>query len=118
MARIIDYPMQTGAYPAEQFVLEAVEITTFRLRGCTVAQFIDANAEVDAWLRRQPGFRSRRIAEQADGSVVDMLVWAAVTDGQAAADGLMDELADSPVHDLIDQRTVCWSVSPVRHSIG
>ncbi|WP_269713995.1 hypothetical protein [Caulobacter sp. NIBR2454] len=118
MARVIDYSPQTGAFQPEPMILEAVEITTFRLRGCTVAQFIDANAGVDAWLRRQPGFRSRRIAEQADGSVVDMLVWAAVADGRAAADGLMDELADSPVHDLIDQRTVCWSVSPVRHSIG
>ncbi|MET0337104.1 MAG: hypothetical protein ABW063_05010 [Caulobacter sp.] len=118
MARIIDYNMHAGAPQSEQRVLEAVEITTFRLRGCTVEQFIDANAGVDAWLRRQPGFRSRRIMEQADGSVADVLVWAAVSDGHAAADGLMDELADSPVHDLIDQRTVCWSVSPVRHSVG
>lgn len=116
MARIIDYALNADA--SQPLAMEAVEITTFRLRGCSVEEFIVANVEVDAWLRRQPGFRSRRIMEQADGSVADVLVWAAVTDGRAAADGLMDELADSPVHDLIDQRTVCWSVSPVRHRVG
>ena len=47
--------------------LDAVEVTTFRLNGCSCAEFVAANAEVDAWLLRQPGFRSRRIAERDDG---------------------------------------------------
>jgi hypothetical protein len=54
----------------DQIVLDAVEVTTFRLDGCTCAEFVDANAEVDRWLRRQPGFRSRRIAERDDGEIV------------------------------------------------
>ena len=38
---------------------DAIEITTFELNGCSVKEFVAANAEVDAWLKRQPGFRSR-----------------------------------------------------------
>ncbi len=30
----------------------------------------------------------------------------------------MEELADSPVHAMIDQDTVSWSVAPVRHRMG
>jgi hypothetical protein len=46
---------------------EALEITTFRLvAGMSCEDFVAANADVDAWLRRQPGFRSRRIAERDD----------------------------------------------------
>jgi hypothetical protein len=98
-------------------MIEAIEITSFRLTGDFEA-FVAANVEVDAWLARQPGFRSRRIAQRDDGTVVDVLVWASVADGVAAADRLMDELAEAPVHALIDQGTVSWTVSPVLHKIG
>lgn len=101
----------TAAMPA----MDAVEVTTFRLTGCTLAEFIDANVEVDDWLRRQPGFRSRRIAERDDGEIVDVLVWDDVLAGEAAAGRLMRELAQARVHALIDQRSVAWSVLPVRH---
>ncbi len=94
--------------------LDAVEITTFRLNGCTCAQFVSANAEVDAWLRRQPGFRSRRIAERADGEIVDVLVWESVEAGEEGASRLMRELAGSIVHSMINQSSVSWSVLPVR----
>ncbi len=96
---------------------EAVEITSFRLVRGTCAEFIAANADIDVWLVRQPGFHSRRICERADGVIIDMLIWASVADGEAAASGIMTELADSPVHDLIDQATVSWTVSPVRHVV-
>ena len=45
---------------------EAIEVTTFRLNGRSCAEFVAANADIDAWLRRQPGFLSRRIAERDD----------------------------------------------------
>ena len=41
----------------------AIEITTFRLsNGLTIDDFIAANADIDPWLRIQPGFVSRHIA--------------------------------------------------------
>jgi hypothetical protein len=98
--------------------MDAIEVTTFKLnRGLTVADFIAANADVDAWLLRQPGFISRRIAQRDDGVVVDLLVWASARDGEEAAARLMDELAGSPVHAAIDQSTVSWTVSPVHHHL-
>lgn len=97
---------------------DAIEVTTFRLnRGLEIADFIAANADVDAWLLRQPGFLSRRIAQGADGVVVDMLIWSSARAGEDAAARLLAELPTSPVHEVIDQRTVSWSVSPVFHRL-
>lgn len=97
---------------------DAIEVTTFRLNGgLEIADFIAANADVDAWLLRQPGFLSRRIAQGADGVVVDMLIWSSARDGEDAAARLLAELPSSRVHEVIDQRTVSWSVSPVFHRL-
>lgn len=93
---------------------EAVEVVSFKLAGCSVAQFVAANAGMDAWLARQPGFRSRRIAEAADGSIVDVLVWASRAQAQAALVRMLRETADSPVHAMIDQGSVSWSLATVR----
>ncbi|MET0969401.1 MAG: hypothetical protein ABWY18_09400 [Tardiphaga sp.] len=97
---------------------EAVEVTTFRLAaGLTMRGFIKANEDIDAWLIDQPGFVSRRICQRADGTVVDVLVWASAKAGRKAAAGVVTEMAHSPVHAAIDQSTVSWSVSPVRHAL-
>jgi hypothetical protein len=95
---------------------EAVEIVTFRLvPGVTFVDFVVANREVDAWLLLQPGFRSRRIGEQLGRGVVDLLFWSSETAARSAMHRLMDELCDSPVHALIDQDTVTWTVAEIRH---
>jgi hypothetical protein len=97
---------------------EAIEITTFKLvNGCTYERFIFGNQDVDKWLARQSGFRSRRIAQRNDGTIVDMLLWASANDAESAMHRLMDELKNSPVHALIDQHTVSWSVATIFHSI-
>ena len=97
---------------------EAIEITTFKLNGRSCKQFVAANADIDAWLKRQPGFQSRRIAERDDGVIVDMLIWDSVEDGRRAARAIMTEMGHSPVHAMIDQSTVDWTVAPVRRRIG
>lgn len=95
---------------------EAIEIVTFRLmQGVTFVDFVDANREVDAWLLLQPGFRSRRIGEQPGHCIVDLLFWDSEAAARAAMHRLMDELCDSPVHALIDQDTVTWTVTGIRH---
>jgi hypothetical protein len=96
---------------------EAIEITTFKLDEQSCKAFIAANADIDEWLKRQPGFRSRRIAERDDGTIVDMLIWDSVEDGRRAASGIMTEMRHSPVHGMIDQSTVDWAVAPVRHRL-
>jgi hypothetical protein len=95
-----------------------IEITTFKLaKGLRMVDFIAANADVDPWLRGQPGFLSRMLLQQEDGTVMDMVVWERETDARDSARRLMRELADSPVHAAIDQRTVHWSVCPVVHTV-
>lgn len=98
---------------------EAMEITTFHLaRGVTMKDFIAANADVDAWLKQQPGFILRRISQRADGLVTDMLLWTSAKDGEQAARGIVTELANSPVHAAIDHSTVNWSVAVCRHRVN
>lgn len=98
--------------------MQAIEVTTFNLqRGLKIEDFLVANTYVDAWLLKQPGFVSRRIAQRDDGVVVDVLVWKSVADGEDGAARLMVELADSPIHAAIDQRTVDWTVSPVHRLV-
>lgn len=98
---------------------EAVEITTFRLAdGVDLKAFIAANADINVWLKKQPGFISRRICEGEDGTVVDLLIWSSVQNGQKAAEGIMAEMGSSPVHTAIDQSTVSWSISAVRSTLA
>jgi hypothetical protein len=98
---------------------EAMEITTFCLaRGVTMQDFIAANADVDAWLKQQPGFILRRICQGADGRVTDMLLWESVKDGERSALGIVTELAHSPVHAAIDQSSVRWTITPCRHRLN
>lgn len=95
---------------------EAIEITTFNLaNGVTLEDFIAANADIDSWLRQQPGFLLRRICERDDGSVIDMLLWKSGEEGRCAAERIMTEMANSPVHTAIDQSTVEWSILNCRH---
>jgi len=97
---------------------EAMEITTFQLaKGLKIKDFIAANIDVDAWLKKQPGFILRRICEGRDGWVIDMLLWNSARDGQRAAAGIVTEMAGSPVHAAIDQSTVDWTIQECRHRL-
>lgn len=97
---------------------QAIELTTFKLNGFTTQQFIEANKEIDEFLKRQKGFRSRTIFELKKEIVYDMLVWDSVKEGTDAMHKLMTELSDSVVHDMIDQSTVSWNIAPVEHFIN
>jgi hypothetical protein len=97
--------------------IEGIEITTFKIKGCTLAEFIKANASINKWLQKQSGFQSRRIAEKDDGTVVDMLIWDSVEEGTDAMNRIIAETSDSKVHSLIDQGTVSWNMYPVHHTV-
>ncbi|RRN63880.1 hypothetical protein [Caulobacter sp. 602-1] len=98
--------------------MDAIEVTTFKLTsGLTIDDFVAANADVDAWLLKQPGFISRRIVQRGDGVVIDLLIWARVRDGETAAARLMDGLAASPVHAAIDRSKASFTVSAVQHRL-
>ncbi|TDW51443.1 hypothetical protein EV144_101118 [Flavobacterium sp. 270] len=96
----------------------AIELTTFKLKGFTIQQFIDANTEIDAFLKRQKGFRTRTIFELKKGIIYDMLLWDSTEDGTDAMHLLMSELSDSLVHDMIDQSTVSWNIATIEHFLN
>ena len=97
--------------------MSAIEMSIFKLNGYSAVDFIKANTEVDVFLKRQPGFQSRTIAEQEDGTIIDILIWDSVENGTASAELLLVELKDSSVHSMIDQKTVTWVVAPIRHQL-
>jgi hypothetical protein len=47
-----------------------------------------------------------------------MELWDTPDHGEKAAERLLTELRDSPVHAMIDRRTVRWQVLRVRHASG
>jgi hypothetical protein len=98
--------------------LSAIEITSFLLQAeFSIQDFIEVNVPIDAWLKEQPGFISRHIAQETDGRISDVLLWGSVKQGTQAMHRLMDVFRDSPIHSMIDQGTVSWNVMPVRHQI-
>ena len=97
---------------------EVLEVTSFKLAGFSGAQFVAANDEIDDYLRRQPGFRWRRIAQHADGTVIDIVAWDTMANAEASASGIMTEMGHSAVHTMIDQQTVDWRLAPVLQQIA
>lgn len=98
---------------------EALEVTILRpAPGMTAVDFVAANADIDDYLRRQPGFLWRRIAETDDGTVIDIVAYESKALAMAEAGGISGEMAGSPVHGSIDHSTVEWRVADVLHTVG
>ncbi|CAN7673047.1 antibiotic biosynthesis monooxygenase [Aminobacter sp. LjRoot7] len=91
---------------------EALEIVTFRLKpGKTAgfaAAFAAANEPVSDWLRRQPGFLSRHLAERGN-SWIDVVRWQSREDAQAAAEKIMAEIGDCAAFQAIDPESIDMS---------
>jgi hypothetical protein len=97
---------------------ETLEVTILRpAAGLTAADFVTANADIDVYLRRQPGFLWRRITETEDGTVIDIVAYDSREHAMAGAGGISGEMADSPVHSSIDHASVEWRVAEVRHTV-
>jgi hypothetical protein len=98
---------------------QAVEITRFKMaHGYTIADFVKANTDVDHWLHLQPGFLARQIIQEEDATVMDLVFFRTAKEAAQSAERLMRELSSSPVHAIIDQRTVSWQVAELIHEIG
>jgi hypothetical protein len=97
---------------------ETLEVTTLRpAAGLTSADFVTANADIDAYLRRQPGFQWRRILETDDGTIIDIVAYDSREHASAGASGIGGEMAGSPVHASIDHSTVDWNLTKVLHRV-
>jgi hypothetical protein len=97
---------------------EILEVTTLRpAAGLTAAEFITANADIDEYLARQPGFEWRRIVETGDGTIIDIVAYDSIEHARAGAAGISGEMAGSPVHATIDHSTVDWNLTTVLHRV-
>ncbi|MEU0136875.1 hypothetical protein ABZ172_23045 [Streptomyces sp. NPDC006296] len=91
---------------------ETLEITTLRpAAGHTVQDFVEANADINAYLRRRPGFLWRRMVETDDGRIIDIVAYDSLLHARAGAAGITGEMADSPVHATIDHDSVDWQIT-------
>ncbi|AEM85942.1 hypothetical protein [Streptomyces violaceusniger] len=91
---------------------ETLEITTLRpAAGRTAKDFVEANADINAYLQRQPGFLWRRIVGTNDGRIIDIVAYDSLPHARAGAAGITGEMADSPVHATIDHDSVDWQIT-------
>ncbi|MGJ5022503.1 hypothetical protein [Bradyrhizobium oligotrophicum] len=93
---------------------QAAEVTSFRMKpGIAAKQAVEAGRDIDAWLRQQPGFVSRLMISNADGSITDIVVWRSERHGQNSSRRLMAETASSPFHAMVDGKSVDWRFAAV-----
>lgn len=90
-----------------------IEIVEFRLGRGTGAAFVAANQRLNDWLKAQPGFISRQLAERDDGSYIDVLIWSRRSDAEAAAGKVMAEFGESDAMTMIDPESVRMAHAPV-----
>lgn len=92
----------------------AVEFTSFFLiKNKTLDDFIAATKDIHVWLSKRAGFRARHTFQDDAGRIYDLVYWDKESQGVSTMQKLMQVFADSPVHSLINQRTVNWCVQPV-----
>jgi heme-degrading monooxygenase HmoA len=94
-----------------------LELVTFRLVRGSSEQFIDANAAISDWLKRQPGFVSRHLAERDDGSFVDIVFWQTHEAALAASGKMMEEMAQSEAMTMIDPMSLEMTHGNIRLSV-
>jgi hypothetical protein len=93
---------------------EILEVTTLRLApGLTPEDFVAANADINEYLKRQPGFEWRRILAREDGTILDIVAYDTIAHARAGASGITGEMGNSPVHATIDNSTVDWQLTTV-----
>ena len=93
---------------------EILEVTTLRpAPGLTPDDFVAANTDINEYLKRQPGFRSRRIVLRDDGTILDIVAYDSIEHARSGAAGITGEMGGSPVHEAIDHSTVDWQFTTV-----
>lgn len=84
-----------------------LELVRFRLaEGADAAAFRAAAALVGEWAARQPGFRSRMLAEEGGGWFSDLVLWESEAAATAASAAFGPALGASPFARAIDGATV------------
>jgi len=96
---------------------QALELVTFRLVRGSGQQFVDANVAINGWLKRQPGFVSRHLAERDDGSFLDIVFWQSHEAALAASGKMMEEMAQDEAMTMIDPMGLEMNHATIRLSV-
>lgn len=96
--------------------MQTLELVTFRTVNTEPARFLDANAEINAWCKRQPGFVSRHLAAKEDGSWVDIVFWADHDAAIQAAAKFHDEMVQCAAMSAIDPQSIAMSHAAIHLS--
>lgn len=90
-----------------------IEMVEFRLARGTGSEFVSANQPLNDWLKAQPGFISRQLAEREDGSYIDILIWSSRAEAEAAAGQVMTVFGEADAMTMIDPASVRMTHAPV-----
>ena len=96
--------------------MQSVELVTFRTVSIDAARFVDVNAPLNDWLKRQPGFVARHLAEKDDGRWIDIVFWQSHEAALAASQKLGEEMGQSEAIAAIDPTSIGISHATVRLS--
>ncbi|WP_375599151.1 hypothetical protein [Devosia sp. Naph2] len=94
--------------------MQVLELVTFRLNTANGEDFLAANAAVNAWASRQPGFVSRTLSEGEGGQWTDMVIWASDAHAKAAAAEMNQVMQDFPAMMMIDPQSIVMQHSAIR----
>lgn len=84
-----------------------MELVTFKtIANCTPEAFAAASESVSAWVRTQPGFQSRTLSCDDEGTWFDVVLWDSAEAAQAASTNMMAELGQCEFMALIDPGTI------------
>ncbi|MFG2302607.1 hypothetical protein [Actinacidiphila glaucinigra] len=93
---------------------EILEVTALRpAPGLRPEDFVAANADINEYLKRQPGFQWRRMVLRGDGTILDIVCYDSIRHARSGAAGITGEMGDSPVHETIDHSSVDWQFTTV-----
>lgn len=98
--------------------MQALEIVTFRLKGADRTAFLAANGEVDSWLKRQPGFVHRQLAEEPDGTWSDLVTWASRDEALGAAEQMGKDMGSLSAMSMIDPDSVVMRHADIQATLA
>jgi len=69
---------------------KVLEVVVFKLaEGVSDEAFVQAAQGIETWLETKPGFMSRRLSNDGQGSWLDLVEWESMGEAQAAAAEIM-----------------------------
>lgn len=84
-----------------------MELVTFKINAdCTPEVFAAACEPVNVWVRTQPGFQSRTVSRNDEGTWFDVVLWDSVETAHAAAEKIMADLGPSDFMAMIDSSSI------------